>query len=211
MAIVTTAELADLVGVTVVTVRNWIKDGLPTYERGARGGNRGHKFDSTIAIRWLIDREIAERVGETEDGEVFDPMIEQARLNHYKANVEQLKEKQLRAELLSAAEVVEICSAHVAAARAQVLGIHSKVRARHPKLDHSIIEEIEHFAHQALNELGRNGVPDQLRKRLGSHIQHVDAAAEADAEPVGGRTRKGDRSKRRTRKVADKGVPASDS
>lgn len=209
--VVTTTELARFIGVTPKTVREWVKEGLPTIEAGRPGRGSTHRFDSVVASRWITDREIAARVGEAADGRQFDPQREQARLNYHKANVEELRERQMRGELLEAREVVEICAAHIAAARQHVLSIHSKVRGRYPNIDQQVVDEIEQFAHQALNELGRSGVPEQLRNRLAGAVQDVDATGEVDAKPVGGRARPGHRGKRRARKVANKRVPKGDS
>lgn len=54
--LVTTTELARIVGVTRVTIGTWISEGCPIAERGSVG-KKGHKFDTREVIEWRIKRE----------------------------------------------------------------------------------------------------------------------------------------------------------
>jgi phage terminase Nu1 subunit (DNA packaging protein) len=53
--IVTTQEAAQLSRVTTKTIRQWIREGLPTVERGKAGGNRTSRIDLRALYQWHLD------------------------------------------------------------------------------------------------------------------------------------------------------------
>lgn len=117
-------------------------------------------FGQWLRARWAKD------IGATADGEVYDEKVERARLLHHQANNEALKEQVNRGELIPAPLVLELGSAVLAATRTKVLAIHSKLRQRFPGIDKAIAEETERLSREALQELGDDGLPSEVRRRI---------------------------------------------
>lgn len=61
--IVNQTELAEIIGVTDVTLWEWQKAGMPVLERGARG--TANRYDTAQVFRWCMEREAA-RAGKGE-------------------------------------------------------------------------------------------------------------------------------------------------
>ena len=133
---------------------------------------RAHKYETRDAFPILYGD------GSTEQN--FDLTEERARLAHHQANNEALKESQLRGELLPAELVIEMGAALVAAARAKVLAIHSKCRSRFPSIEQDVADEIETLSREALSELGNDGLPADLRRRIAPASRRLESAAETD-------------------------------
>jgi phage terminase Nu1 subunit (DNA packaging protein) len=111
------------------------------------------------------------------DGETYDKTVEEARLKHHQANNEALKEAETVGQILNAGYVVEMCGAIVANARARMLVIHNTIKNRFPEADQEIIDETERAIIEALNELGKDGVPDSLRKSMDKYSGDMDGPA----------------------------------
>lgn len=123
----------------------------------------------------------ARDAGVTSNGEIYDEKTEKARLLFHQANLAALNEDVKRAELLPADTVVAVGSAMVAAARAQLLGIHSKIRSRFPGTDTAdIADAVEELVKEALEELSSNEHTNDLVQRVGAHLRGVEATADAD-------------------------------
>lgn len=148
-------------------------DTIPV-ERDANGRILGYPPE---AYGYWMRGKWARETGVAKDGEIFDEKIERARLLHHQANNEALKEQVNRGEQIPAALVVELCSAMVAAARTKVLAVHSKLRSRNPGIDAKIANEVEELNHEALRELGSDGMPADLRRRIAPHIRRLESAA----------------------------------
>ncbi len=108
----------------------------------------------------------------------YDLVEERARLAHHQANNESLKESQNRGALIPAELVADLGSGLVGAARTKLLALHSKIRNRHPELSQELIDEIEDLHHETLSELGKDGLPRDIRKRIQRHIQRMESTAE---------------------------------
>lgn len=140
-------ELADMFSVSETTLRNWFNEGMPRE-------SDGRTYDTRTCINWFADREVGKLVTDS-DGAVYDPNAEKGRLTHHQANVEAMKEAQLRKELISADDVLGEWSKAVLAMRAKMLSLSGKLAKT--AISAESIEEIERNAesmiHEALSEL----------------------------------------------------------
>ncbi len=59
--VVNQTELAEIMGVSDVTLWEWQKQGMPVQKRGARG--EANAYDTSEAIAWRIERELAKVSG----------------------------------------------------------------------------------------------------------------------------------------------------
>ena len=169
-------ELAEIVGKSERTLTTWSKQGMPVEVASDRG--KAHQFDTAKVIDWMIQNEI-NRMTLSDDG-VYDLTAERARLAHHQANNEHLKEQQLRGSLIPAEIVVRYGAASVVAVRAKLLSLHSKIKNRFPNLPQEAIDEIQDYHHEALEELGNDGVPADIRERIRDHIEVVESSPESD-------------------------------
>ena len=119
-------EMAHLVGVSPMTVSNWVREGMPCRHPGGRG--RASDIDLATALEWLAKRGIRPNVardhalviptdqasdddGSDGDGGA-DYKASRAKREHYAAAREEMRYRQEAGELMAAAEV----EAEVAAA-----------------------------------------------------------------------------------------------
>ncbi len=172
-------ELSEIVGKSEATLTAWSKQGMPI--QLARTKGRSHVFDTAEVIEWMIQRE----VGSLSNDGNLDLTAERARLTFHQANNERLKEQQLRGSLIPAEIVVQYCAASVVAVRSKLLSLHSKIKNRFPDLPQEAIDEIQSFHHEALEELGHDGVPAEIRERIRDHIESVEATPESDDQRMG--------------------------
>ncbi len=97
---------------------------------------------------------------------LFDLEQERARLSHHQANREAMREQIERGEMIPAKEVIELGAVTIAAARAKILSIPSKLRGRFPNLPPETFDALEQLHREALTELGTDGLHAELRARL---------------------------------------------
>ena len=62
--IVNKKQLSDIVGISERSLTDWQKEGLPIQYEGERG--EANQYDTTQVIAWMIAREIAKQVTETQ-------------------------------------------------------------------------------------------------------------------------------------------------
>jgi len=153
-------ELSEILGRSERTLTTWSKQGMPVEAASTRG--RAHQFDTEAVIDWMIQREVSG----LSNGGNLDLTEEQARLAHYRANVEKLKEDQLKGELIPAEIVILGGSGLVTSMRAKFLALHQKIKNRFPDLDQAIVDQIQRLIHEALTELGNDGLPPDIRERM---------------------------------------------
>ena len=172
---ITQQQGAELLGVTLRHFQRLIKEpGSPPKLVNADGRASGFRC-AEFGI-WLRQR-YASEMGVSEDGKIYDEKLERARLLHHQANNEALKEAVNRGELLPADLVISLGAALVAAARAKVLAVPSKIRGRFPALDSEVSEEVEQLTKEALTELGSDGLHADIRRRIAPAIRRLDASA----------------------------------
>lgn len=115
-------EMAHLVGVSPMTVSNWVREGMPTRHPGGRG--RASDIDLAVALEWLAKRGIRPNVArdhalvipadpapdddtaDTADGDGgADYKASRAKREHFAAAREEMRYRQEAGELMIAAEV----------------------------------------------------------------------------------------------------------
>lgn len=175
--------IAGIFDVTVKTIRDWDTKGLPCISRSL--GTNGNVYETKDCLKWWVDREISKRVVTNDDGEDIDIDKERARLVKHQANNEAIKERTATGDLLPVRMVIEICSAGVANCRNRVLSVHNKLRSEFPGLGDEVFQRIESLHHDALSQLGNEGIPTGLAERLSVNLEEHTATAEADVLTVG--------------------------
>lgn len=170
-------DLAAFYGVTTRTIHDWEKSGLPIVSRG--GGGRSNTYNSLQAHEFLVNREISKRVISS-DGKQYDKQEEEARLKHHQANNEALKEAEAVGRLLDSVVVVDMCSALVSNSRSRLLVIPNAIKNTFPHIEQELIDSIENAIIEALNELGKDGIPDSLSRVMGQYSFDMDSTPETD-------------------------------
>ena len=187
--IVTTDECAELFKVTVQTVSQWIRDGLPVVKRGRKGSGRSSQIDLREALSWYVE---------------FDALdAAKTRLATEQADKQALDNAVRRGELGEIAtwraELQTVCGE----IRAQLLAIPTKEA---PQLDGNVNqrkERLEGVVRQILSRLaayqpGGAAAAHTTRDRRGR--RGAQSSAEADDLGMGGPVSKAvARNKRRTR------------
>lgn len=108
-------ELAEILGVTDVTLWEWQKEGMPIEVRGERG--QANLYDSAACIDWRIERELAKRGKETQ----------RDRLTRLQADALE-RENALKAGTLVPAEEIEpVWRGRIFSASAFLLGQRSRL------------------------------------------------------------------------------------
>lgn len=176
------AQIAYLLGVDDRTLSRWHNrevDPLPVKARGKRGTD--NEYDPQIVVRWHVRQKLAE-VMPSSAGERLDFSAERARLTKAQADHEELRVGILRGDILPAQIVIELTAGQNAAARSKVLSVPSKLRNRHPEMAQSLVDEITGLLHEALDELSRTGLHDDLRARLAAHLGRLESAVGLDGQ-----------------------------
>lgn len=112
-------EMAHLVGVSPMTVSNWVREGMPCRHPGGRG--RASDIDLATALEWLAKRGIRPNVArdhalviptdqatddDSSDGDGgADYKASRAKREHYAAAREEMRYRQEAGELMVASEV----------------------------------------------------------------------------------------------------------
>ncbi len=167
MAKLTQTKFAEHVGASRQAIGKLVQSGILDLGRGI-------DYARTQYCEHL--REVA--AGRQSSEADYDLTAERARLAHHQANNEALKEAQVHGDLLPAELVIELCSGLVGAARAKLLAVHNKIRNRFTDLPQETVDEIQQLHHEALEELGSDGLPPEIRRRIQRHIERMEAAAE---------------------------------
>lgn len=207
---ITRADLANAMGVDERQLGRWHKDPDNPLPLAIRGRGRGNpsQYDLAQVFEWFRRRVTADMV-ETPDGKVYDYGQERARLTHEQADKTALEVKELRRELVRVSVVRAAGQSMVAAFRARVLSLPS--RLAQVALDATDLAEMQEEAttlvHEALDELSDDGLLagiDDAIRRAALDSGSDETAAPADGEPVGGHVPEVKRGKRRrTRTVAN--------
>ena len=117
----------------------------------------------------------------SENGKSYDKNAEEARLKFHQANNEAMKEKELSGRLLPVEEVIQLGKAMVYAAKNKLLRIPDRVRQHTPDIEPEIINVIEQAVQEALEELGRDGIPSQFKERISKYRSELDSGEEDEA------------------------------
>ena len=184
----TQSQAAEVAGLTTRRLQQLDKDGS-----GPPRMSGGGYFAADLG-RWLKDRLLSE-LGVANDGKAYDYEAERARLTKAQADKTELEVAELRGELVRAPVIGLHWQAMVAAMRAKLLSLPSKVapQVAGPDSLSRTQELIQASVHEALAEIAGDGFPDDVRKRLDllsageSGDADREATAEADGHAVGKR------------------------
>ena len=201
MSLVNKRELAELMGKSERTLSTWMKDeGLPVHADGGRG--RETHFDTVSVFAWYAQRAVLKEIGEGSSGEAISYDAERARLTKAQADHEELKVRLLEGRVIPAETVERVQGAMVSNCRAKLLALPSKATPAVSGMGGDTVEieaTLTDYVRETLEELG-DFDPGPY---LSADIQALEASAEADGEPVGGRSPRTKRGgKRRAGEVA---------
>lgn len=175
---------AEFFLVSVQALDGWFTAGCPVAQRDGHG--RITKVDLAEMARWRIDRAAADNGNELDR--------ERTRLTKAQADKTELEVAELRAELVRTPLIEQHWQAMVAAMRAKVVSIPSKVAPQVAGPDdlNRVQELIQAVVFEALAEIAGDAFPDDVRKRLALAADQGDsdggeAAAETDGDAVGER------------------------
>lgn len=90
-------ELADIHGVSQVTISTWSQKGMPVLSKDAQG--RATSYDATATIEWRIRQEIG-RITTGSTGEKLDKNAEEARLRKHQADKAEVEAQKARGEVI---------------------------------------------------------------------------------------------------------------
>jgi phage terminase Nu1 subunit (DNA packaging protein) len=166
--LISRAAAAHMVDVDVRTLSTYQSrdiDPLPVAVKGKRG--QSHMYDPQALTKWKVRQEIAKLI-EDDDGKLLNLEQERARLASAQANKCELEVATLRGDLIPRELVTATWQALVAAARAKMLSMPTKVA-------HTVVvcetlleveEVIKEQIYEALEELATDGLPDTVKRRL---------------------------------------------
>ena len=178
-------EAAAFFTVSTQALDGWFTSGCPVAKRDDTG--RIVAVDLQAMAQWRIDR------AAMSEGNGLD--FERTRLTKAQADKTELEVSELRGELVRAPVIGLHWQAMVAAMRAKLLSLPSKVAplVAGPDSLSRTQELIQANVHEALAEIAGDGFPNDVRKRLDmlrsgeSGNADREAAAEADGHAVGKR------------------------
>ena len=178
-------EAAAFFTVSTQALDGWFTSGCPVAKRDDTG--RIVAVDLQAMAQWRIDR------AAMSEGNGLD--FERTRLTKAQADKTELEVSELRGELVRAPVIGLHWQAMVAAMRAKLLSLPSKVapQVAGPDSLSRTQELIQANVHEALAEIAGDGFPNDVRKRLDmlrsgeSGNADREAAAEADGHAVGKR------------------------
>ena len=160
MPLITRAEAARQMGVTVQAVYGAIKEGRLTPIKDEKGKilinsdtlmNEWTRNSQFMRVKTTSYKPKAERNKDTMSYPEYNES--KARTEHLKAEMMEIERKKLEDELVSAEEVKEQWVNIVTVARTKLLGIATKAKQRLPDLDTNAIACIDDIVREALEEL----------------------------------------------------------
>jgi len=160
MPLITRAEAARQMGVTVQAVYGAIKEGRLTPITDEKGKilinsdtlmNEWTRNSQFMRVKTTSYKPKAERNKDTMSYPEYNES--KARTEHLKAEMMEIERKKLEDELVSAEEVKEQWVNIVTVARTKLLGIATKAKQRLPDLDTNAIACIDDIVREALEEL----------------------------------------------------------
>lgn len=160
----TRREVAETLGVHIMTITKWERSGLPVVVRGGRG--RPSKYDLEAVRAWLAARDEAARKAVAGP---LDPVQEKAARDHWQAELARQTHEIRHKTLLPAADVERAWAMEVAAVRAKLLALPTTYADR---------------IHRAATLDGLPGVEKMLQAAVYDVLRQL---AGAEAEPRGGK------------------------
>jgi len=140
--------VAELLGVTPRTIRDWHAEGFPRHEDGSYSG--------PDAVAWLLERR-------SPDGDAFDD--QRQRLAAAQAEKVEAENALRRGELADMREVEKFWTDCISNARATLLRLPDDVgRTVPPDLRAAVVAAARKSVHGALNELADYSPPETVEK-----------------------------------------------
>ena len=152
MSLESLSRLSDLSGMAPRTIKGRIERLTPIKE------GKATLYETRDALPLMYQSDLGEKM--------FDLEQERARLAHHQANREAMREATERGEYIPAEIVREYGAAGMTATKAKLLAISSKLRGRFPDVPQAMIDIIGELHREALEELGKDGLHAELRRRL---------------------------------------------
>jgi phage terminase Nu1 subunit (DNA packaging protein) len=168
--IITTAELSRVLNISDRQIRNLAEKGI--FTKLSRG-----KFNLTESVQAYISFKVNEFAGRM--GSIKE---ERTRLIKLQADKVQFELNIARGDYLPFELFVPTWQELIGSSRSRLLSIPSTLKNKMPHLDNDVINSIDHSIREVLSEIGKDGIPSQLRKRVENIYRDVEPAAEADAE-----------------------------
>ena len=167
---VSVTRASELFGVTEKTVRSWIRSGLKTMKSGGKGAGNGALIDLAVLIPWYLEDNALE--------------VAKTRLAIAQSDKYEMENSERRGELLDANVVTATVSDHIAAARAKLLAMPTKLGPQLVNVPdaNTVNATIKQEIYAALTELA-SWRPAQLGEEVS---RRLGAAARTDSESVGG-------------------------
>lgn len=162
--VVNQTELAEIHGVTDVTLWNWQKEGMPVEKISTRG--LPNEYDVPKTIEWRVSREVKKVREESPRDMLYREQTQLVRL--------QIAEKQ--GHLVPAAEIEQKFERLVVNARQRLLQLPPLM---HGRLAPEALAQLEEAIHGALKELASYGPSNRADHASGAEVGAADP-------PVGG-------------------------
>lgn len=170
-------RLADIIGKSEKTIREWLDEGLPRISTGGAGVDS--EYDTAEVIRWMIARETGSR---DDDGNVIVFEAERARLTKEQADKAAMQNAVTRGVLVDVEEVAQHWGGLLTNCKTKLLAIPTKAAPMvlGSKSLPQVREVLEKSIREALHDLiSANPTPDRGSKA------GANPATESDSEPVG--------------------------
>lgn len=115
--------IAQVLGVSMNTVSDWVERGMPVVQRGSRGVP--WTFDAAACVRWQLDYELANAKGEESKDVTLDDAIRRSTIAD--AILKELKVAEQRRSVVKIEDVARIWEGRIIAARETFLGISQRI------------------------------------------------------------------------------------
>ena len=148
-------QLAEIFGVSAHTIRFWIDDGLPVVERTGSGAGRHNQYDTHAVTTWLENRAAKKQ-------DVIDYNEERARKTKLEADKLALDLLKMQRELIHVDDIERAWGSLVAAFRARVLSLPSRIASQVLTMTSAFDVEafIRQQVYEALSELSKDAEYD---------------------------------------------------
>lgn len=157
--VVNQTELAEIHGVTDVTLWNWQKEGMPVLKVSTRG--LANEYEVPKTIEWRVAREVKKVREESPRDMLYREQTKFVQL--------QIAEKQ--GALVPAAEVEQKYERLVVNARQRLLQLPPLL---HGRLDSAALAQLEEAIHGALRELASYGSSERTDHQGGAEVGAAD-------------------------------------
>lgn len=182
--VVNKAGLGRVVGVTLKTVDDWVRRGIPVLSRGTNG--QQWRIDTAAAIEWIVAQRVAlarsQGAAPSASGADLDLNEQRARESKERADKYALENAKARRELIPIEDVIDHWGKMISAAKRQMRGVPVRARAAGvlPDLSPQGAAGLLRLIDEALTELAGDGVPDsdgRGSESLGENEQTLGSAA----------------------------------